>query len=169
MLRTLACVTFGLVIGSAVARAQPRSGAASAPDGYEDCTHGGRIALSVELSDAATGRGIPWRVVPLVEVAWRAGRSAGTGRDMPNFGPGGDYPTQGTADRLQIGVVWGRPGTYRLRVRAPGYRVWDTAGVRVPEGVDPRVSPLPSAAPHCGTGPEVVVPARLQPIDRRRP
>jgi hypothetical protein len=162
-------VTLGLAAGSAAARAQPRAAAAPAPDGYEDCTHGGAIALSVELSDAATGRGIPWRVAPLVEVAWRAGRSAGTGRHMPNFGPGGDYPADGTADRLQIGVVWGRPGTYRLRVRAPGYRVWDTAGVRVPEGVNPRFPPLPYAAPHCGTGPEVVVPARLRPAGGRRP
>jgi hypothetical protein len=169
MLRTLAYVTLGLAAGSAAARAQPRAAAAPAPDGYEDCTHGGAIALSVELSDVATRRGIPWRVAPLVEVEWRAGRSAGTARHMPNFGPGGDYPPEGTADRLQIGVVWGRPGTYRLRVRAPGYRVWDTAGVRVPKGVDPRLPPLPDAAPHCGTGPEVVVPARLRPADGRRP
>jgi hypothetical protein len=169
MFRTLACVTLGLAVGSAAARAQSRPPAAPPPDGYEDCTHGGAIALSVELSDAATGRGIPWRVAPLVEVAWRAGRSAGTGRHMPNFGPGGDYPADGTADRLQIGVVWGRPGTYRLRVRAPGYRVWDTAGVRVPEGVNPRFPPLTYAAPHCGTGPEVVVPARLRPAGGRRP
>ena len=30
-----------------------------------------------------------------------------------------------------LGGVYGRPGTYTLRIERPGYQLWDTAGVRV--------------------------------------
>ena len=168
--RTALVAALALAAHATVARAQaprqPRPADGPAPDGYEDCVQGGSPGLTVAPADAATGRGLPWRVLPYVRIEWRAGQSAGGAAHMPNFGPGGDYPTAGTADDVGIGVTWGRPGTYRLRVLAPGYQPWDTAGVRVPQA-PPGATPFPPyAAAHCAIGPEVVVVARLRPAPR---
>ncbi|GJG88934.1 hypothetical protein tb265_41150 [Gemmatimonadetes bacterium T265] len=151
-------VAYALVALTAVA-ARARAQAGGVPAGYELCTQGGSIARSVILVDATTGRGVPWRLVPAAHVAWRAGQSSGIAQHLPNFGPLGGYPTEGTADGVGIGIVWGRPGVYHLPVSVPGYRAWDTAGVRVPEGA----MRLPYGPASCGVGRAVVVVARLRP------
>jgi len=118
---------------------------AARPDGYEDCTHGGLLSFFVTTRDSVTGAYVT--VTDGATLTWRAGLSTGT--EYP--GPGRSLP--GGVEVTPTGVPgpYGRPGTFDVVVRVPGYREWRRAGVQVAQG-----------AAHCDVREIVELEARLQ-------
>ena len=106
------------------------SAARSGPDTYETCDDGGSSAFVVEVLDSITLKPAAWGAL----LTWRAGRMVQT------FHPQGKYPMR-TDDMSVFSGPPGRPGTYDLLVRKPGYRDWYRAGVRVEGTINPEAYP----------------------------
>jgi hypothetical protein len=141
-LLTLVLVT-SLAVGCRLARPAPApsrapdfmrmlldSAARSGPDAYESCDDGGHSAFVVEVLDSITLKPAAWGAL----LTWRSGRTVQTHHPL------GKYPMR-TDDISGFSGPPGRPGTYDVLVRKPGYRDWYRTGVKVEGTINPRAYP----------------------------
>jgi hypothetical protein len=88
-----------------------------------DCLAGPRgPGITLTLLDAATG--VPVQDVGIVIA------TEGTYADTAQA-PG---DVDASTDRVRVFLAWGREGVYTVSVQAPGYRLWQQAGIRARRG-----------------------------------
>jgi hypothetical protein len=120
------------------------------PDSFEVCSGGGGyLAFSVAVLDSITLKPAAWGA----HLLWRVGRS------VDGAGPLPKYPLR-AQDISAISGAYGRPGTYDVLVRKPGYRDWYRAGVVVEGTTEPQ------GLARCTITRPVSLRAMLQPVRR---
>lgn len=108
-------------------RALVDSAARARPDSFEVCAGGGYSSFAVEILDSVTLKPAAWGAL----LTWRVGRT------IESAGPAPKYPMR-VEDIGGISGPYGRPGTYDVLVRKPGYQDWYRAGVTVEGTTEPQ-------------------------------